>query len=447
MTVVVAGAGAAGMLGALVAAARGAEVILVEGDLHGPSNLQVSGGLFPVAGSHHQRAAGIDDTPEGFAADIRAKALGTENRMIVDAVANVSILVLEFMERDLAIPIHLAATVPAPGHRVPRLHATPAESGRDLHRYLRDRVSRSPRIRLLDHARVVSLVGTGGAVSGAVIEVPAGSRTMAAHAVLLATGGFAADHDLVARYLPGLERAIHIGAGPNDGSALRMGLAHGAAVATMDGYQGQGHVNPRGGTRLGMGLPLLGAFMVNRAGRRFVREDLGPSELGLHVLACDDRVAFEVYDARCHEAASRQGPYQEAVRAGNVMRADSIEALAELAGIDGPSLAATFEAFNACVEGRAIDPLGRRLFGPQLEAPFHGSWVTGALAHTQGGLQVDACGRVIRADGHPIPGLFAAGGAAAGLAGAGGEGYLPGNGLGQSFGLGFLAGETMAAGS
>lgn len=447
MTVIVAGAGAAGMMGALVAASRGAEVVLVEADLAGRSNLLVSGGLFPVAGSHHQRAAGIEDTPESFAADIRAKAVGTANEAIVDAIARVSVRVLDFMERELGVPVHLAATVPAPGHRVPRLHATPAESGRDLHARLREIVSKAARIRVIDGARLASLIHANGVVTGAVIDVRGTKETLAASSVLLATGGFAGDQDLVGRYMPGLEGAIHIGAGPNDGTSLRAGLALGAGVATMDGYQGQGHVNPRGGTRLGMGLPLLGAFMVNRAGERFVREDLGPSELGAHVLACEGRTAFEVYDARCHEAANRQGPYQEAVRAGNVMTADSIEALAQKAGIDAKALLRTFDAFNAYAEGRERDPLGRSRFGPKrLEAPFYGSWVTGALAHTQGGLRVDTSASVVREDGTPIRGLFAAGGAAAGLAGAGGEGYLPGNGLGQSFGLGLLAGEAMAAG-
>jgi len=77
--------------------------------------------------------------------------------------------------------------------------------------------------------------------------------------------------------------------------------------------------------------------------------------------------------------------------------------------------------------------------------PLYAAWVTGALAHTQGGLAVDARARVVCADASPIEGFFAAGGAAAGLAGRGGEGYLPGNGLAQSFALGLIAGEEMTS--
>ena len=85
------------------------------------------------------------------------------------------------------------------------------------------------------------------------------------------------------------------------------------------------------------------------------------------------------------------------------------------------------------------DPLGRAAFARPLEPPYRASWVTGALAHTQGGLVTDGEGRVLDARSRPLPGLWAAGGAAAGLAGRGGSGYLPGNGLAQAFGLAWRA--------
>jgi fumarate reductase flavoprotein subunit len=66
--------------------------------------------------------------------------------------------------------------------------------------------------------------------------------------------------------------------------------------------------------------------------------------------------------------------------------------------------------------------------------------VTGALFHTQGGLAVDSHARVLRR-GVPIPGLYAAGGAAVGMSGHGADGYLAGNGLLAALGLGYLAGR------
>lgn len=442
---VIAGAGAAGMFGALVAARGGLRVALIERDWDGPSNLLVSGGLFPAAGTAYQRAVGIEDSPSIWAADIRAKAAGDANDAIVDAVAEISPSVAGFLAESLRIPVHLAATVPAPGHRVPRLHATAKESGRELHALLRAQIEIAPNVTVVRDAEASGLLTREGEVHGLVVRENGVARELHANAVLLATGGFAANRALLAEFLPAMTDAMHIGAGRNDGCAIEWGRALGAGVAFMNGYQGQGHVTPGGRTRLGMGLPLLGAFMVNRLGERFVREDFGPSELGQYVLAQPGGVALEVFDQRCHDAAIRQGPYQEAWRAGAVFSAPDLAALAQSAGIPIDALHASFEQLGRALCGELADPLGRTRFGPQHVPPFFAGWVTGALAHTQGGLAVDRQARVCRDDRTPIAGLYAAGGAAASLAGQGGEGYLPGNGLGQSFGLAMLAARSIIA--
>ncbi len=423
---IVIGAGAAGMMGALSAAHGGARVLLLEKELAGSSNLLVSGGLFPGAGTRWQREAGVHDAAGLFAQDIRAKVADTTNDSIVDAVARRSADAVNFLADVAGIAVHLMTEIAAPGHSVPRLHATPAESGRELHALLRAAVARQPGIEV---------------VEGEIRDLP----RLKGQSVLLATGGFAANRALLAQFIPAVADALHIGAGPNDGCAIAWGRSLDAAVALMDGYQGQGHVNPGSGTRLGMALPPLGAFLVNREGRRFVREDVGPSELAALVLAQPGGVALEVFDQRIHDIAMRQGPYREAWKAGVVMVAEDAQALAKSAGLPLLFLQ-TYENFLECVKS-GKDPLGRARFGPPLVPPLHAAWVTGALAHTQGGLAVDADARVLRADGSVIPGLFAAGGAAAGLAGRGGEGYLPGNGLAQSFALGLIAGENMAAAS
>jgi predicted oxidoreductase len=93
---------------------------------------------------------------------------------------------------------------------------------------------------------------------------------------------------------------------------------------------------------------------------------------------------------------------------------------------------------------------GRDRYGRQFRAeqsckpPYHAVKVTGALFHTQGGLAVDACGRVKRKDGTVFPNLFAAGGAAAGVSGSIAGGYLSGNGLLTATVLGDLAGRAAA---
>lgn len=448
----IAGAGAAGMFAALVAAHHRASVLLLERDLSGPSNLRVSGGLFPGAGTRMQAQAGIDDSAALFASDIRAKAGGAIDPEILDAVAGQSAACVHFLADIAGIPVQVLHDLQAPGHSVARLHATPGQSGRELHALLREAVSRQPAIRLIADAEVLDLLTRadpeGGArrVLGAQVRVGGSTHDHAAHSVLLATGGFAANASLLAEYIPEMKGALHIGAGANDGCAIRWGRALDAEVAFMQGYQGQGHVNPpEGRTRLGMALPPQGAFLVNRDGRRFVAEDIGPSELAAHVLAQPGGVALEVFDERIHRFAMAQGPYREAFEAGRIESARSPAELAQRFGLAPAEFEATFARFRHAASQGRDDELGRTRFGPALEAPLYGAWVTGALAHTQGGLRVDRHARVLRSHGAPILGLYAAGGAAASVSGIGGAGYLPGNGLAQSFALGMLAGQHAAA--
>ncbi|MEG8030902.1 FAD-binding protein [Sphingomonas aurantiaca] len=97
------------------------------------------------------------------------------------------------------------------------------------------------------------------------------------------------------------------------------------------------------------------------------------------------------------------------------------------------------------VAAEAEDPFGRDFTGkPVLAPPYRAAKVTGALFHTQGGLVVDRDARVLRADGTPLPNLYAGGGAARGVSGAGADGYMAGNGLLTATTFGKLAGRAAA---
>jgi fumarate reductase flavoprotein subunit len=108
------------------------------------------------------------------------------------------------------------------------------------------------------------------------------------------------------------------------------------------------------------------------------------------------------------------------------------------------ALGETLRSSAAFAAGTDRDPFGRALWPHTLVPPFAAVKVTGALFHTQGGLRVDGNAAVL-AGGSPIPGLYAAGGAAAGISGHGAEGYMSGNGLLSALGLGYLAGRAIAA--
>ncbi|MBU8545389.1 MULTISPECIES: FAD-dependent oxidoreductase [Roseomonadaceae] len=432
--VVVAGAGAAGMMAALAAAEAGARVALLERDAAAPSTLSVSGGLISAAGTRWQAAAGERDSPEMFAADVRAKSGAAVDALLLATVTEAAAEAVTFLADVAGLPIHLHTASRWPGHSAMRLHATPAESGAELQALLRQAVARQPRIAFRDGVVVTALRPEGVATRGG--DVPARS-------VVLATGGFGGAPGLVARYCPEAARAVHVGGSYADGVGLEWAAALGAELLCMDAYQGQPHVSPhlvQGlRPRFGASLPALGAVLVNRQGRRFVAEDMGPSELTAHLLAQPGGVAVEVWGEAAQQAALAGGPFRRAVELGAVTRCADIAGLAARFGLPEPALAATLAAV-----GQDPDPFGRRRWGGDLAAPYFAAEVTGALAHTQGGVRVNADARVLRADGSAIPGLFAAGGVACGISGNGAAGYVPGNGLAQSFGLGLRAGRAAA---
>lgn len=442
---VVVGAGAAGMLGALRAEAGGARVALLERDAAASSNLALSGGLFSAAGSRWQEAAGVEDSPARFAADILEKTAGAVPRPLLRLVTEGAREAAHFLADVAGLPIHLSRTAHFPGHSAPRLHATPAESGTELCALLRDAVRRRPGITWMDGSDATALLAQHGQVTG--VEASAGGRRqrLAASWVLLANGGFGGGTALRARHMPEAADALHIGSAASDGRGICWMQQLGAATDCMDAYQGQPHLcrEGQGGERLGAALPALGAVMVNLAGQRFAAEDMGPSELTAHVLA-QAGGAVEIWDAAAQEAALRQGPFRAAVEAGLVWGGGDLPALAAHFGLPERSLAQTLAEAAGFARGEGTDPLGRARWGALLAAPFFAAAITGGLAHTQGGVLVDAGARVLRADGSAIPGLLAAGGTACGVSGRGAAGYVPGNGLAQSFALGLAAGATAA---
>ncbi len=435
------GAGAAGMMAALRASALGLRVVLFDPFWSQPNNLWLSGGLFPAAGSRLQAEAGVADTPEAWLEDLRRFAGASCNERIAADVARALPPVAEAL-LQAGLPVRFLADVPAPGHRVERFHSVTPASGAALHASLREALGRC--VGLQCHADVgVTQVERA---DGGFTLLHAGGPSHARH-LLLAGGGFGAAPQMVAEFIPEMAGALHSGAPSQDGSTIALARSWGAALGGMDGYQGQGHTHPDGRTRLGMSIPTLGGIMLNRSGQRFIREDVGPSALAAHVLGQPGQQSLEVFDAAIEQRLGNHSAYAAARAAGRVMEADDLQALAEQAQVPLAALKDSVQLAQRCARGEATDPLGRTQFVQPLQAPFRASWVTGSLAHTQGGILTDGDGRVLDTADRAMEGLYAAGGCAAGLSGHGGDGYLPGNGLAQSFGLALRAVEHLAGGA
>jgi fumarate reductase flavoprotein subunit len=152
-------------------------------------------------------------------------------------------------------------------------------------------------------------------------------------------------------------------------------------------------------------------------------------------------MAWTIFDGRIAETMQQFDDYRDAMRAGAIVAADDIAGLAAATRLPEDALAATL----AEVGSGARDRFGRDFTSmPPLSPPYRAARVSGALFHTQGGLRVDSDARVLRADGQPLPNLFAGGGAACGVSGDGAAGYIAGNGLLTATTLGRLAGAAAA---
>jgi fumarate reductase flavoprotein subunit len=282
-------------------------------------------------------------------------------------------------------------------------------------------------------------------VCAAVIQTPDGAtEDVPTPAVLLATNGYGADRELVARHLPEIAAATYHGSEASRGDALRIGERLGAAAGYLDAYQGHGALAARSATLVGWATVMHGAVIVNRDGRRFGDETTGYSEYAAVIAGQPDATAWIVLDRRIHEACLPFTDYRQTVESNALLWADDVEGLAAATGLPAGPLGEELAETAVRARGEGADRFGRTSFEAVLEPPYAAVRVVPALFHTQGGLLVDEHARVTRPDGSAIPGLYASGGAAAGISGHGAAGYLAGNGLLPALGLAHLAADHAA---
>jgi fumarate reductase flavoprotein subunit len=408
--VLVVGAGGTGLTAGLAAREAGADVLVLERDPTALGTTAMSTGLIPAAGSRLQRDRGIEDSAELFAADIMKKSRGQTDPDIALALARASAGTVEWLIDAHHVPLSLVDSFLYPGHSVKRMHGTPNRTGSELMGALSQAVERAG-VDVLTEAKVTDLFAdaASGRIAGVRVQRPDGTaEDLRCDALVLACCGFAGNAEMVAQYIPEIVGATFFGHPGNKGDAIRWGLGLGAAVRDIHSYQGHG------GLAAGRGIPILwplimeGGYQVNAHGARFSNEALGYSEQAVEVVAQPGHVAWDIYDARLHRLMLEFDDYRDAVAAKAIVQADTLPQLAASTGIDAAGLAATAEQVAACVRGAAQDAFGRNFTGkPPLEPPWYAVKVTGALFHTQGGLAVNAEGRVLRDDGAALPNLFA----------------------------------------
>jgi len=446
---VIAGAGG-GLAGALRAAELGLDVLVVVVSEHfrRGNNTSMSTAMVPGAGTRFQRAEDIDDSPDLYLADIMAKTHNEADEQPAAALTQVSARLVEWLVDSVGLDLHLVTDFHYPGHSVDRCHTIEGRHGTVLLDHLVQRVRDTDTIDLLVPARLVDVrLDDAKRVAAAVLESPDGTtEEVPTRAVLLATNGYGADRELVAEHLPEIADAVYHGSEASRGDALRIGEGLGADVAFLDAYQGHGALAQRTSTLVGWATIMHGGTIVGADGRRFGNETTGYSEYAAVIAAQPGSAGWIVLDQRIHDSCLVFTDFRQTVDGGALVWADDVEGLAQATGLPVDALTEELESTAALAAQNGSDPdrFGRTSFEAPLQPPYAAVKVVPALFHTQGGLVVDGSARVLREDGSPIEGLYASGGAAAGISGHGAAGYLAGNGLLPALGLAFLAAEDAA---
>jgi len=271
--------------------------------------------------------------------------------------------------------------------------------------------------------------GEDGAVSGLEAVGPDGRRlALEAGAVVLASGGFEGNPEMLVRYLGAQARYLRPvarGGYYNKGEGIRMALQAGAAPS---GDYGQIHaepLDPRSGAPEPIVLVFNYGILVNRAGRRFIDEapatvDATYENITRRILAEPDGIAWAVFDSSIDDVPN----WRRSVRSDQPpLRADTLDALAHLMGVDPVALAFTVTTYNAACGQGGFDPLApdglRTAPGyapaksnwarPIERAPFMAYPIICGNCFTFGGVRIDIHGRVVDMDGVAVPGLYAAG--------------------------------------
>ncbi|MBS9721993.1 FAD-dependent oxidoreductase [Tianweitania sp. BSSL-BM11] len=444
--VVVVGAGACGLVAALAAHDAGQAVMILERDENPTGSTSLSAGLIPAPCTRLQREAGIEDSPELFAADIVAK---THDRTPHDqalVAAQAAGPMIDWLMDTHGVELELVTGFLYPGHSRMRMHGPKSRTGADLEQALLAAVSNAG-IDLITGASVEDIYADA---SGRVVGVrcrrsDGATEDLGCKALVLASCGFAGDPQMVRQYIPEIADAECCGHLSNTGDAVKWGTALGAATADMAGYQGHGSVAHPHSLPLTWAVITKGGILLNTAGERFSNEMRGYSEHGAEVAAQPDHVAWDIFGASGHEAAEGFYDYREIRKLGAVKTANTLGELAEATGLPLASIKAEFDAIEEAAREGKPDRFGRVFVEADLlKPPFYAVKVNGALFHTQGGLVIDAQARVLRSSGEPLPNLFAGGGAARGVSGDSNYGYLSGNGLLSATTFGRLAGMSAA---
>ena len=270
---------------------------------------------------------------------------------------------------------------------------------------------------MLDTTATEILTDANGAAVGVKATGASGETvTVNAKAVVLASGGFGANLDMVVKYKPELKGFMTTNAAGIQGQGIEMAQAIGAATVDMDQIQIHPTVEANTAALITEGLRGDGAVLINAEGKRFIDEVGTRDVVSAAEIAQTGSYSWLVVDQAMVDASSVIQGY---IKKGYTVTGATYEELGKAMGVDAAAFAETMDKWNGYVEAKNDPDFGRTSFANPLNtAPYYAVKVTAGVHHTMGGLKINANTEVLNEKGEVIPGLFAAGEVTGGVHGA-----------------------------
>lgn len=485
--VVIVGAGGAGMVAAITAAQAGKTVVLVEGQsVVGGNSVRATGGMNAAKTPAQDEntfgeSAGVEKTlasaastyadnaditalaatvtaqweayqanPEGYFDSVELMELdamvggyGLNNIDLVKTLCENSADSIEWLK---TLNINLTSVGAFGGASVKRIHRPVDENGKTLSvgaymvPLLEQSVNGYDNITLLTNTLANTILTKDGAAVGIVATGKDGETvTVNAKAVLLATGGFGANSEMVEKYKPELAGFMTTNAAGAQGQGIAMAEAIGAATVDMEQIQIHPTVQFDTAALITEGLRGDGAILVNAEGKRFTDEVGTRDVVSAAEIAQTGSYSWLVVDQAMVDASTVIQGY---IKKGYTFTGNTYEELAEAIGVDATAFAETMNTWNGYVEAKNDPDFGRTSFANQLNtAPYYAIKVSAGVHHTMGGLKINTSAEVLDTNGTAIPGLFAAGEVTGGVHGAN---RLGGNAVTDIVVFGRIAGASAA---
>lgn len=462
--VVVVGAGGAGMTAAITAAAEGKSVVVLESQsMVGGNSVRATGGMNAAKTVYQDEnefgeSAGVEKTlktaaekyadnetitalaktvseqwaayqanPTGYFDSVELMELdtmiggkGINDPELVETLCANSADAIDWLDEH-GITLHNVSSFG--GASVKRIHRPVNAEGKTVSvgsymiPLLQENCEKAGVKMMLDTTATEILTDANGAAVGVKATGASGETvTVNAKAVVLATGGFGANLDMVVKYKPELKGFMTTNAPGIQGQGIEMAQAIGAATVDMDQIQIHPTVEANTAALITEGLRGDGAILINEEGKRFIDEVGTRDVVSAAEIAQTGSYSWLVVDQAMADASSVIQGY---IKKGYTVTGATYEELGKAMGVDAAAFAETMEKWNGYVEAKNDPDFGRTSFANKLDtAPYYAIKVTAGVHHTMGGLKINANTEVLNEKGEVIPGLFAAGEVTGGVHGA-----------------------------